>query len=104
MSELVEFQRAVIRELDQIRQTFERTIEKLEERDESRDVEVSELKLQVGLLRNECRRNIKRDGVLVSVPTVLVSAVVAIVQQLAQSHAPPAPPPAPAALSPHVAP
>lgn len=92
----VEFHRAVIRELDQIRLTFERTVERLEERDESRDGEVSDLKLQVGLLRAECRRNLKRDAGLVSVPTVLVSAVVAIVQALT-SNAPAPPPPAPAA-------
>ncbi len=95
----LEFQRAVVRELDQIRQSFERAIEKLEQRDEDRDSEVSELKLQVGLLRSECRRNMKRDAALVSAPTVLVSAIVAIAQHFA---APPAQPPPPVPTQPQV--
>ncbi len=93
----IEFQAAVLRELDQIQQrferageAFERAVEKLEQRDEERDHEVSDLKLQVGMLRSECRRNIRRDAALVSAPTVLVSAVVAIVQHL--MPAPPVPP------------
>lgn len=94
-----DFERAVIRELDQIRQSFERACARLEERDESRDGEVSDLKLQVGLLRGECRRNVKRDAALVSAPTVLVTAVVAIAQHLAPAPAAPPPPPPPPAIA-----
>lgn len=112
----IEFQRAVLRELDQIcgrfdaaaaklevrfevaigkiEERFDAAVTKLEDRDEARDSEVSDLKLQVGLLRQECRRNIKRDAGLVSVPTVLVSAIVALAQWLAT------PKPAPAAPAP----
>lgn len=67
---------------------FEKAVEKLQDRDESRDDEVSELKLRVGLLREECRRNMKRDAALVSAPTVLVTAVVAIAQHLTASPVP----------------
>lgn len=104
----IEFQRAVLRELDQICKRFESTVEKidqrfaqavtkLEERDEVRDSEVSDLKLQVGLLRAECRRNLKRDAGLVSVPTVVVSAIVAALNWISQPKAPQIPPPAPTA-------
>jgi hypothetical protein len=87
----VTFEESVIRELDQIRQAFERAVDRLEERDESRDSEVSELKLQVGLLRGECKRNLKRDAGLVSVPTIVVPAATALLQYLAPPQAP-APP------------
>lgn len=97
-----EFQNAVIRELDQIRkefekagEAFERAVEKLEERDESRDNEVSDLKLQVGLLRGECRRNIKRDAGLVLAPTTLTAIITAVLNWNTQQQLPP-PPPAPA--------
>ena len=90
------FEHAVLRELDQIRSSFERTVARLEERDESRDGEVSDLKLQVGLLRGECKRNIKRDAGLVIAP----STIVAVLQWvLTPAHVPPpAPGPAPAAV------
>lgn len=90
------FEHAVLRELDQIRETFERACRRLEERDESRDVEVSDLKLQVGLLRGECRRNIKRDAGLVIAP----STIVAVLQWvLTPAHVPPpAPGPTPSAI------
>jgi hypothetical protein len=78
----IEFQRAVIRELDQIRQRIEQAVEKLEERDEERDSEVSDLKLQVGLLRQECRRNIKRDAGLVVAPTTVVAIATALLNWL----------------------
>jgi hypothetical protein len=91
-----EFERAVLRELDQIRETFERACARLEERDEARDSEVSELKLSVGLLRGECKRNLKRDAGLVSVPTIVVAAATALLQYLAPPATPaPAPPRAP---------
>lgn len=92
MSVSDDFQRAVLRELDQIRTAFERTVARLEAHDESRDDEVSDLKLNVGLLREECRRNMKRDAALVSAPTVLVTAVVAIAQHLTGAPAAPAQP------------
>lgn len=106
----IEFQRAVLRELDQICKRFEgaigkiehrfaEAVTKLEDRDEARDSEVSDLKLQVGLLRAECRRNLKRDAGLVSVPTVVVSAIVAALNWLSQPKAPPPAPPAPTAIS-----
>lgn len=95
------FEESVIRELDQIVKRFEKAIEKLEERDESRDGEVSDLKLQVGLLRNECRRNLKRDAGLVVTPTVLVSVIVAVVQALVSPAQAPA---QPAKAPSHVAP
>jgi hypothetical protein len=84
----LEFQRAIIRELDQIR---------LEKRDEDRDSEVSELKLQVSSLRSECRRNIRRDGILVLTPTTLVTAISMIINGRQAPPAPPAPAPAPIA-------
>jgi hypothetical protein len=82
------FERAVLRELDQIRKSFEHTVERLEAQDRARDDEVSELKLSVGLLRGECKRNLKRDAGLVSVPTIVVAAATALLQYLS----PPAPP------------
>jgi hypothetical protein len=96
VSEPGAFERAVLRELDQIRKAFEDTVERLERQDESRDSEVSDLKLQVGLLRGECRRNIKRDAGLVIAP----STIVAVLQWVFMpGHAPPPPPrPAPAAI------
>jgi hypothetical protein len=72
----VTFEESVIRELDQIRQAFERAVDRLEERDESRDSEVSDL---------------KRDAGLVSVPTIVVAAATALLQYLAPPQAP-APP------------
>lgn len=86
----IEFQHVVVRELDQIRAAFERAIERLEARDEDRDEEVSELKLQVGLLRAECRRNIKRDAGLVLAPTTIVTVIQAVMQYW--TPPPPAPP------------
>lgn len=74
-----EFQRSVLRELDRIHSVFERTVARLDERDESRDDEVSELKLQVGLLREECKRNLKRDAGLVLAPTTITAVVTALV-------------------------
>lgn len=97
-----DFQDAVIRELDQIRRefekagaAFERAVEKLESRDESRDGEVSDLKLQVGLLRNECRRNIKRDAGLVLAPTTLTAIITAVISSVSQPQATQQPAPAP---------
>jgi hypothetical protein len=89
----VTFEESVIRELDQIRQAFERAVDRLEKQDEMRDSEVSDLKLQVGLLRGECKRNLKRDAGLVSVPTIVVAAATALLQYLAgPASAAPAPP------------
>ena len=92
----LEFQRAVLRELDQIVKRFEEAIEKLERRDEDRDEEVSALKLEVGLLRGECRRNIKRDGVLVLAPTTLTAIITAVITAVNQA---PAAPPQPAPIA-----
>lgn len=99
-----EFQRAMLRELDQIQlrfeaagEAFERAVAKLEERDEARDSEVSDLKLQVGLLRGECRRNIKRDAGLVLAPTTLTAIITAVISSIMQPPLPP-PPPAPTAV------
>lgn len=91
----VDFERAVLRELDQIVKRIDAAVEKLEERDESRDGEVSELKLQVGLLRSECRRNIRRDGILVMAPTTLTAIITAVLGQVGHPAAA-APMPAPA--------
>ncbi len=94
----IDFQSAVIRELDQIRKefekagaAFERAVQKLEDRDESRDEEVSDLKLQVGLLRSECKRNIKRDAGLVLAPTTLTAILTAVISSVSQP--PPQQPP-----------
>jgi hypothetical protein len=93
-----DFRDAVLRELNHIREdferageAFERAVTKLEERDEARDSEVSDLKLQVGLLRGECKRNIKRDAGLVLAPTTLTAIITAVISSVTQ--APPSPPP-----------
>jgi hypothetical protein len=112
-----DWREGVWRELDQIRETiqrqselFERTLAKLESRDERRDEEISELRLQVNALRNECKRNLKRDAGLASVPTVLVAAIVGALNYFASQPRPvtaptsaqvlptPSPPVAPAPL------
>ena len=103
----VDFQKAVIREFDQICRRFETAIDKvearfeqavakLEERDESRDEEVSDLKLQVHSLRNECKRNMRRDAGLVLAPTTLTAIVTAVINATSTpKEPPPRPPPAP---------
>lgn len=86
-----DFQRAIIRELDgicsrfeaslgKIEHRFEQAVTRLEERDEERDSEVSELKLKVGLLSEDCKRNLKRDAGLVIAPTTIVTLVQALIQ------------------------
>lgn len=95
MSVSDDFQRAVLRELDQIRAAFERTVSQLEHRAEERDSEVNELKLNVGLLREECRRNLKRDGMLVIAPTTLTAIITAVISGFGQPR--PAPAQAPVA-------
>lgn len=86
-----EFQQSIIRELSgicsrfeaslgRIEQRFEKAVEKLEQRDEERDSEVSELKLKVGLLSEDCKRNLKRDAGLVIAPTTIVTLVQALMQ------------------------
>jgi len=90
-----DFQRAMLRELDQIRQAFERAVDKLEKNDESRDEEVSDLKLQVGLLRRECRRNIKRDAGLVLAPTTLTAIITAVISSVTQPQTQQLPVPVP---------
>lgn len=95
------FQHAILRELDQIRRAFERAIDELKERDESRDGDVSDLKLQVGLLRGECRRNIKRDAGLVIAPTTITAIVMAVLQAMqGQPPQPPQPQRAPVTVQP----
>lgn len=95
MSEAGSFERAVLRELDHIRGAFERTVERLERQDESRDSEVSDLKLQVSLLRSECKRNMKRDAGLVIAPTTLVTIISAVLNWTQAPAPPPLPRPAP---------
>jgi predicted DNA-binding ribbon-helix-helix protein len=92
------FEEAIWRELDQMRQTadraaisLEKALGRLDERDEERDKDVSDLRIQVTMLRSECKRNMKRDAGLVSVPTIAVTAVVGLLNWLTQP--PPAPPP-----------
>ena len=99
---------AVWRELDQIRiamtkqaESFERAVVRLEERDEARDREVSELKLQVSKLSHHRSsapppRDWKRDAGLVIAP----STIVAIISAVAQHFAQPAPVQAPAPRAP----
>ncbi len=97
------FEEAIWRELDQMRQTatraadsLEKALGRLDERDEERDKDVSDLRIQVTMLRAECKRNIKRDAGLVLAPTTITAIVTALVNWIAQP--PPAPPPpAPAA-------
>ena len=81
-----------IRELASIKAGIEKAVEKLERRDEERDQEVSDLKLQVGLLREECRRNLKRDAGLVLAPTTITAVVTAIITALGSPDDPPRPP------------
>ncbi len=87
---------AVWRELDQIRiamtkqaESFERAVVRLEERDEARDREVSELKLQVSKLSHHRSsapppRDWKRDAGLVIAPSTIVAIISAVAQQFAQ--------------------
>lgn len=90
------FQSAVLRELDQLCRRFEAAIEKLEVADTSRDDEVSDLKLQVHSLRNECKRNMRRDAGLVLAPTTLTAIVTAVINATSTpKEPPPRPPPAP---------
>lgn len=102
------FEQAVWRELDQMREAaqlqaaasqrqaeaIERAFARHAQRDDERDSEMSELRLQVNLLRSECKRNMRRDAGLVIAPTTLVAVITAVLNWLQ---------PAPAAL-PHPAP
>ncbi len=101
---------AVWRELDQIRsamtrqaEAFERAVVRLEERDEERDREVSELKLQVTKLAHRpsnapAARDWKRDAGLVIAPSTIVAIIGAIAQHFTQpAPVQPPPPRAPAA-------
>lgn len=100
----------VWRELDQIRtamirqaEAFERAVVRLEERDEARDNEVSELKLQMAKLAHRpsnapAARDWKRDAGLVIAPSTIVAIIGAIAQHFTQpTPAQPPPPRAPAA-------
>ena len=86
----------VWRELDQIRtamirqaEAFERAVVRLEERDEARDNEVSELKLQMAKLAHRPSsappaRDWKRDAGLVIAPSTIVAIISAVAQHFAQ--------------------
>lgn len=101
---------AIYRELDQMREAaerqasaFERAVVRLEERDEARDAELSELKLKVAALQVSAAapaRDWKRDAGLVVAP----STIVAIIGAIAQHFTAPEPPPPPRPPVPHVAP
>lgn len=95
------FEEAIYRELDQLAKAserqalaFERAVGRLEERDEARDAEVSELKLKVaGLMATAAHptRDWKRDAGLVVAPSTIVAILTAVAQHFAQPT-PPAPP------------
>ncbi len=99
------FDEAVWRELDQIRDAmtrqavaWERAVERLERRDEERDSEVSELKLQVAALQArgaDQPSTWKRDAGLVIAPSTIVAAIGALLTWAATPRPAPAPPPAP---------
>lgn len=96
------FEEAIYRELDQLAKAserqalaFERAVGRLEERDEARDQEVSELKLKVAGLMAQAQapaaRDWKRDAGLVVAPSTIVAILTAVAQHFAQPT-PPAPP------------
>ena len=103
------FDEAVWRELDQIRDAmtrqavaWERAVERLERRDEERDSEVSELKLQVAALQArgaDQPSTWKRDAGLVIAPSTIVAVVAGLMNWFTQPRPAPAPAPPPA---PHI--
>ena len=100
------FEEAVWRELDQMREAsqrqadaLERVLNRIDQRDEERDSELSDLRLQVGTLRGECKRNLKRDAGLVLAPTTLTAIATALLNWVAQAPPVVHPPPAPISAS-----
>lgn len=90
----VDFERAVLRELDQIRLLIVDGLREAQRANGTLDEELSELRLKVALLEQaepKASRNWIRDGGLVLTPSLLIPLAQALIAAL-QSPAPPAPP------------
>jgi hypothetical protein len=103
------FEEAVYRELDQIRRacerqadTLEAAVDRLEKRDEERDSEVSELKLQVAALQARAPEHgstWKRAAGRGLAPSTVVAVVGALMQWFATQPDPPSAPRPPAHMT-----
>lgn len=93
----VEFERAVLRELDQIRGLIVDGLREAQRANSTLDEELSELRLKVALLEQseprepKASRNWIRDGGLVLTPSLLIPLAQALIAAL-QAPAPPEPP------------